>query len=105
MRIERASLLNASGSEVADLMFDPQVMAFLLRPLVAVEPMDPPVFPRRWIPGRFRVRMRLFGFISLGWQDIVVADAQADSTAQRWAIPHTRTRPLAPPWHHSLSVQ
>ena len=44
MRIERASLLNASGSEAADLMFDPQVTAFLLRPLVAVEPSILPFF-------------------------------------------------------------
>src|SRR5262249_4225959 len=104
MRIERASLLNAPGSEVADRMFDPQLMAFVLRPPVAGEPMDPPVFPRRWIPGRFRVRMRLFGFISLGWQDIVVADAQADSTAQRWAIRDTGSGALARRWDHCLSV-
>src|SRR5262249_45384715 len=105
MRIERASFLNASGSEVADLMFDPQVLAFLLRRLVAVQPVDPPVFPRRWIPGRFRVRMRLFGFISLGWQDIVVADAQADSAAQRWALRDTGSGALARRWDHRLSVE
>ena len=68
MRAERTSPFDAPGPVVAELLFDPKTMVFLMRPFVVVAPIDPPAFPARWLPGRYRVSMRLFGFIPLGWQ-------------------------------------
>jgi hypothetical protein len=66
MRIERISEFDRSGAAVADLLFDPQAMTFLLQPIVSVQPLT--AFPPCWDSGRYHVAMSLFGIIPLGWQ-------------------------------------
>jgi len=80
-------------------------MVFVLSPLVTIEPIDPPALPARWKLGRFRVRMRLFGLIPLGWQDIVVAEIQADTAAERWALRDAGGGALAQRWDHHMSAR
>ena len=105
MRAERTSLFDAPGPVVAELLFDPNTVVFLMRPFVVVAPTDPPVFPPRWVPGRYRVRMRLFGFIPLGWQDIVITDVMMDAAAQRWSFRDAGAGGLAKRFDHQLMVE
>jgi len=103
MQLERTSLLAASPTVVADRMLDPDVMGFLMRPFVIVDPIDPPAFPQRWVPGRYRVKMRLFGRIPLGWQDIVVCDLV--NSGERCGYRDRGSRSLARIWDHRLLVE
>jgi len=105
MRAERTSLLDAPGPAVAKLLFDPQTMVFVMRPLVVVVPIDPPAFPPRWVPGRYRVEMRLFGFIPLGWQDIVVTEIVADAAAGRWGFRDAGQSGLVQRFDHQLILE
>jgi hypothetical protein len=90
---------------VADLLFDPQTMVFLLRPLVTVAPVAPSSLPARWMAGRWRITMRLFGFIPLGWQDIVVGDVVSDAAAGRWGFRDDGRGRLARRWDHQTLLE
>jgi hypothetical protein len=105
MRVERTSILDAPASRVADLMAAPQTMCFLMRPFVVVDPVEPPAFPQRWSIGRYRVRMRLFGLIPIGWQDIAITNMHADPAAQRWSVHDAGKGPLARRWDHRFGVE
>ncbi len=105
MRAERTSPFDAPRPVVAELLFDPKTMVFLMRPFVVVAPIDPPAFPPRWLPGRYRVSMRLFGFIPLGWQDIVVTDIVTDAAMGRWGFRDAGQGGLANRFDHQLLVE
>src|SRR5262245_27447548 len=105
MRAEQTSLFDAPGPVVAALLFDPNTMVFLMRPFVVVAPRDPPAFPPRWVPGRYRVQMRLFGFVPLGWQDIVITDIVTDAVAQRWSFRDAGQGGMAKRFDHLLIVE
>jgi hypothetical protein len=105
MRVVRSSEFDRPGAAVAALLFDPRTMCFLLHPLVTVTPLEPPVLPRRWTPGRYRIAMRLFGAIPLGWQDIVVTDVVDDPAAGRWSFRDDGAGALARRWDHRILLE
>ena len=49
---------------------DPNVLQTIAWPVFGIVPFDPPAFPERWEARDYRVRVRLFGVIPLGWQII-----------------------------------
>src|SRR5689334_742670 len=105
MRAERTSLLDAPGAVVGELMFEPNAMVFVLWPLVVIKPIDPAVLPARWIAGRYRVRMRLFGVVPLGVQDIVITDIEEDADARRWSFHDAGGGGLARRFDHHLLAE
>jgi hypothetical protein len=105
MRAERTSLLDAPGSVVAELLFDPNTMVFVLWPLVVMKPVDPASLPPRWIAARYRVRMRLFGVIPLGSQDIVITDIEEDADTRRWSFHDAGGGGLAHRFDHHLLAE
>jgi hypothetical protein len=50
----------------------PRLFEYVAAPWVRFEPVDPPQLPDEWEPGRWRVRMRLFGVLPLGTQTIAI---------------------------------
>jgi hypothetical protein len=105
MHVRRMSIFDARADRVADLASDPTHMRALLRPLVVAAPIDPPAFPRRWAPGRYRVDMKLFGFIPLGWQDIMVTAIGIDPLTGRWHMHDAGCGLLARRWDHEIEVE
>src|SRR5437870_4899264 len=105
MQIEHSSLLDAPAAVLAEYLLDPQTMCFLMRPFVMVEPVEPATLPPCWVPGRYRVHMRLGGLIPLGWQDLVVTAVEANATAQRWSMRDEGTGRLARRWDHRLMLE
>jgi hypothetical protein len=103
MRLERTSILEAPAARVAELMADPKTMDFVLGPVVMVDPLEPSALPARWVPGRYRVRMWLFGLVPIGWQDIVIAEAPMDPA--RWCLHDAGRGQLARRWDHHLIVE
>src|SRR5262245_59380021 len=49
--------------------------------------------------------MRLLGFVSLGWQDIVVTDIVTDAAAGRWGFRDAGSSPLARRFDHHLIAE
>jgi hypothetical protein len=80
-------------------------MVFLLRPLVSVQPIEPAELPNRWEPGRYRVSMRLFGVIPLGWQNILVGDVVNDPSAGRWGFHDDGAGSLVRRWDHRILLE
>jgi hypothetical protein len=105
MRMERTSEFDAPAAALADFLFDPQTMMFLLRPVVRVAPLTPPVLPPRWQNERYRVAMYLFGIIPLGWQDIVVTDILCDPERGAWGFRDDGVGRLARRWDHRTLLE
>jgi hypothetical protein len=105
MRMERTSEFDATAALMADLLFDPQTMVFLLRPLVTVEPIEPSTLPPKWVGGNYRTTMRLFGILPLGWQSIVVTEVVSDAAAGRWGFRDDGAGRLARRWDHRTLLE
>jgi hypothetical protein len=105
MHVERSSIFDRPAPAVAALLFDPQTMVFLLRPVLTAEPLVPAALPERWEAGHYRVAMRLFGLIPLGWQDIVVGDIVSDPVAGRWGFRDDGAGSLIRRWDHRTVLE
>jgi hypothetical protein len=105
MRVKRTSEFDRPGPVVAALMFDPATMCLVMRPFVTVVPIAPAILPPRWETGRYRVAMRLFGIVPLGWEDIVVTDVIADASAGRWGFHDAGCGQFTRRWDHRLLVE
>ena len=98
MRVERSSELERPAPIIAELLFNPETMRFLLRPVVRLKPRSPEQLPARWDVGRYQVSMWLLGFIPLGRQDIVITEIVADPGSGRWGLrPVRHPHPYPPP--------
>lgn len=100
MRVERSSEFERPAPIIAELLFNPETMAFLLRPVVRVVPRAPDRLPIRWQVGRYQVSLWLFGFIPLGRQDIVITEIVADPGSGRWGMHDDGCGSLMRRWDH-----
>jgi|SRR5262245_10380330 len=100
MRVERSSDFERPASIIAELLFSPETMRHLLRPVVRVKPRSPERLPARWEVGRYQVSMWLLGFIPLGRQDIVITEIVADPRAGRWGFHDDGCGSLIRRWDH-----
>jgi hypothetical protein len=51
------------------------------------------------------MKMRLLGFVPIGWEEIVVTDIEKDAAGQRWSFRDAGSGSLARRWDHRLIVQ
>lgn len=105
MRVERSSEFERPAPIIAELLFDPETMLHLLRPLVTVVPRAPARFPPRWEIGRYRASMWLLGFIPLGRQNIVITEITADPAAGRWGLHDDGSGTLMRRWDHRIIIE
>jgi len=105
MRVERTSEFETPASTIAELLFNPETMCFLLRPVVRVAPLLPDRLPLRWEAGRYRVSLWLFGFIPLGRQNIVITDIVINPVAGRWGLHDDGSGSLIRRWDHRLTLE
>lgn len=100
MRVERSSEFERPASILAELLFKPETMRFLLRPVVRLVPRTPERLPARWDVGRYQASMWLLGFIPLGRQDIVITEIVADPVSGRWEFHDDGSGSLTQRWDH-----
>lgn len=56
--------------QMQQMLMRPAVLQQILAPWVRVVPLDPVVFPETWEARDYRVGLRLFGVVPMGWQVI-----------------------------------
>jgi len=105
MRFERTSEFDRPATIIAEFLFNPETMRYLLRPVVRVVPRSPDRLPRRWEAGRYQVSMWLLGFIPLGRQDIVITDIVTDPAAGRWGLHDDGSGSLIRRWDHRITLE
>lgn len=67
---------------VFDALNSPSMMQKVAWPLVAFKAVSPKTFPERWENGGlYRMNMYFFGFLPLGWQELVIQSRKTDTEA------------------------
>lgn len=65
--------------------------------------MTPPAFPERWEEREYRVRVRQFGFLPVGWQVIGIERPESGGAAR--TLRDNGRGTLARRWDHHITVE
>lgn len=101
-KITRSTILPAPAAEVWDRVQRSATLAHVSRPLLVFDPVDGPL-PEVWSEGTYPVRMRLYGILPLGRQNIVIR--HEPSEPGRWRIRDAGHGPLARRWDHLITIE
>lgn len=66
MRLRCTSLLSCSIDRLRTELEKPILLQHVALPMLAFAPVDPPQFPDRWTPGRYRAELRIGGWVPIG---------------------------------------
>ncbi len=103
MTVELTTLLDAPAERVWAEVNRPALLQHVARPLVAFRPLDPPRFPERWDERPYRVGVRLFGVLPLGWQ--VVGIRRPPDTGLARHLRDDGHSALVRRWDHLITVE
>jgi hypothetical protein len=98
-QIEVATYLDATPESVRDHVKQPRLLVYVTSGLLRFRPVDPPDFPEHWSEGQYRVRMMMFGFIPIGWQDISIEHPGSDD---EWIVRDNGSGSIAHVWDHLI---
>jgi hypothetical protein len=101
--VTRSTILPASPDAVWAALQRPAVLLRVARPLVHIEPIDPPAFPATWDEGAYRVRMWLFGVVPLGGQVLRVERLPPVGAKRR--LRDDGHGLLAQRWDHLITIE
>ena len=103
MTVDLSTVLDAPPERVWDELNRPALLCHVARPLVAFAPLDPPAFPERWAERAYRVRLRLFGLVPIGWQ-VVGIERPAEQGRVRSLRDDGRSAMIRR-WDHRMTVE
>jgi hypothetical protein len=103
MVIERSTLLEAPPERVIAELRRTALLRHVSWPLLSFEPEDPPAFPERWEAGTYRVRLRAFGVVPLGWQEVRTEELPGEPG--RWLLRDDGRGSLVRRWDHLITVE
>lgn len=72
MQVKISTLLPCAPERVWQEVQTSRLLRYITQPLVVFDPISPVTFPEKWSDERYWVRMKLFGFFSIGKQWIVI---------------------------------
>jgi ligand-binding SRPBCC domain-containing protein len=108
MKITKTSLLEAPPEWVWDRIQEPAAMKEMSKPLVSLEPIDPPRFPEDWVDGEtYEAQVELLGLIPVARQTIEPRRLEADGTPGEalYRFKDEGSGTLFPTWDHTMTVR
>jgi hypothetical protein len=102
MRFLRCTALDCSPADAIAHVRSPRLLAYVAAPWLRFEPVDPPLLPDEWEPGRYRVRMKLLGFLPLGTQ--VIGIRAVEQRGDRLLLHDEGTSALVRVWDHRIEI-
>ena len=81
----------------------PALLQYVARGRLTFHPVDPPEFPERWAEGSFRVALRGFGVIPLGWQEIGISFPEVPAPGR--SVRDLGRSPLFKVWDHTIILK
>ena len=103
MRVKLSTELDISAGHAWAEVKRPRLMTHVARPLVTIEPVEPPMLPDEWRPGRYLVRMRLLGVLPIGEQWIVITELSDGPV--RYGFRDEGHGRLAARWDHRGTIE
>ncbi len=80
----------------------PVLLGYVVAGLMKFEPTDPVVFPGRWIPGEYKVRMLAFHVLPVGWQCVKIELPEEDD---EWCLRDKGHGSVARVWDHRIFIE
>lgn len=100
--IEISTFLSAPHETVIDHVERSELLQYITRGMIRFKPIDPPEFPERWAPGKYRAKMYWKGFLPVGWQ-VVQIEAQPVKNGV-WSIRDNGYGGLIKTWDHMIEI-
>lgn len=101
-QIEMHCSLSVPAERLWEAVCAPSVLQATAWPVFTFTPLDPPAFPERWEMRDYRVRVRLFGVVPLGWQ--IFGPRYLDAAAQDRVLLDSGRSPLFRHWEHRVTL-
>lgn len=102
MRVTLTSVLDIPASVAWQWVSTPALLTYVAAPLQDFEPIDPQAFPAVWSPGRYLVRLRMFGVVPIGTQWIVISVPEAGPA--RYRLRDDGSGSLVSTWDHWITI-
>lgn len=102
MLVNVSTLLACAPERAWQEVQTPRLLNHITSPLVRFEPLRPRAFPATWEPGRYRVRMWLFGLIPFGQQWIVISKT---ATAEGYEMLDDGHGDFIERWRHRITLR
>ncbi len=102
MRLQREIELPVSAARAFAEVCKLSLLEHIAWPLMKFEPREPRTFPREWQAGRFRVGLKLFGFIPLGDQWIVISVENGSASP---ILRDNGYSAMIPRWDHWIFIE
>ncbi len=103
MTVELSTVLDAPPERIWEAVNRTALHAYVTRPLLTFEPVDPPILPERWEEQEYRVRMKLFGIVPLGWQIVKVERPTTEGASKQ--IRDNGRGALIRRWDHLITIE
>ena len=99
--IEVATHLDAPPEIVREHIQTARLLRYVNAGLLSFVPIHPPELPELWSEGEYRVALKLFGIIPMGWQIIGIEEPGPDDT---WIVRDNGSGSVAKTWDHLIFV-
>lgn len=100
--IELSTYLDANPATVREHVMRPALLDHVSAPLIRFKRLEPPELPETWEQGQYKVGMRLFGIIPIGWQ--VVGLELLPPRGEIWSVRDNGHGALIRTWDHVIEV-
>ncbi|MFZ1990000.1 MAG: hypothetical protein WAW96_09545 [Alphaproteobacteria bacterium] len=105
--ISRTSVLPVAAEELWRAVHDPNVLRRVVAPLLALEPLEPKVYPDEFMPATYIVSVKAFGWLPLGRQAINVSHPAPEpgESLPRYVLHDKGSGDLARVWDHRITIE
>lgn len=103
MKIALSTLLDIPAEQAWSAVRQSRLLEHVASPLQAFEPVDPPALPEQWSDGSYLVRLRLFGWLPLGTQWIVISTLEQGP--DRYRLRDDGRGALVAKWDHLITIE
>ncbi|MEO1078309.1 MAG: hypothetical protein AAFY29_02050 [Pseudomonadota bacterium] len=100
--IEVSTHLNASPERVRQELKTSRLLEYVNEGLLSFQAEEASSLPEVWEEGRFRVRLKLFGWLPIGYQDIGI---EQPSESDQWVVRDNGSGSIARVWDHLIFVE
>jgi len=101
--IEISTVLEAPPKTIQDHVWRSALLHYVTKGVLRFKPLDPPEFPERWAPGRYKAAMLWKGFLPIGWQSIGIEPQPLKGDT--WSLRDNGHGMLIKVWDHMIEVR
>lgn len=103
MRISKSTILAISADEAFRHVRTSALLEYVAAPMLRFKPLEPAALPVGWEEARYKVALRLFGFLPMGPQWIVIS--MEGGNGQPFTVRDNGHSPIIRKWDHWIFIE